>query len=873
MSTNWKITCLIAILLPVCIFLAPGCSGKDGPVSPSMEAAAVAGANNTGIDQSDVFCQYGTPRGYAKPSADNQYLEGEVLVVLKDEAQAGISKSILTGWPLEPIQAIKCRWGTIFEMKITEGTSVPDMANRLKKDSRVLFAEPNYILHFQETPYWPNDPLWESDDSGDDPRDSVYDQWGPSKIGADIVWNELKGSEDVVVAVIDTGVRKDHEDLKDSLWNNEDEIPSNGTDDDENGWTDDTWGWDCWGNTNNPYDDGAYASYHGTACSGIIAAFQDNLRGLTGIAPHVKIMALKVDLTGSDAFVSTVCAAFEYARVNGADIASMSFGTGTYSDILETACNDTWDNGNGVILMASAGNYSTTDPLYPAYYDSVMAIGATVPFNASNQPIDEVRISYEAGYYWGSNYGDHLTVMGFGEKYMTTYGGHYDSYWDGGSQGFFSGTSCACPMTAAVMALIKSYFPEESQQWCESRIMDTADDLDAPGFDIQTGHGRANAFRAIYGSDRYSDLEDPDGFVQLNMQQDRVFDSIHDVTGNPYQDTEDPYKLTVKGDGLLNIDLDIFTWGENLDLRVYSDKEMTDLVDESVGENHAADSHESLSLDVHKNESYYIRVFSPSSGNSSTYGLTVHNVYDYISVQGENLSEPMVHHPLQNIPFLKLTFTTGTAATLSEVIITKSGTTPNLTWSGARLYIDSNDNGSLDFDDELIANKMVQVVNRIRFDFLDLELAYDDPLVLFFAADLGNGPDGGTIRFSLENYKDVSTVEGFMASYIEFPVQSALVTVGTDIDPPTWASTIGIQSAVPRWYAVDVGWNEAVDLITPPARYNVYYSDKLPFNFVTATKLSGVAFHEGETTDYEFTVPSLPSDVTLHFAVRAEDQA
>ncbi|HDS29614.1 MAG TPA: hypothetical protein ENN67_01085, partial [Firmicutes bacterium] len=864
---------LLAGSIIIALFLIHGCSGKNDPVTPEIETSSLSKADKSNVGVSDGFYREGEPRIPATPSADNQYLEGEVLVVLKDEALSEIGRSVLDDWPLELIRAIKLRWGTIFEMKITDGTPVPDMAARLKRDSRVRFAEPNYILHLQETPYWPNDPMWESDDPGTDPRDSVYDQWGPAKIGADIIWNEFKGSEEVVVAVIDTGVRKDHEDLKDNLWINAGEIPGNGIDDDENGWIDDTWGWDCWDNDNDPWDDGSYASFHGTACSGIIAATQDNYRGLSGIAPNVRIMALKVDLTGAGGLVSTVSLAFEYALINGANIASMSFGTSNYSEILEAACNDTWDDGNGVILMASAGNYNSTNPLYPSYYDSVMAIGATVAFHSNNQPVNETRISSSIGYYWGSSYGSHLTVMGFGEKYMTTHGSHYDSYWDGLSYNFFSGTSCACPMTAAVMALIKSYYPTESNQWCVDRIIETADDLDVPGFDIQTGYGRANALRAIYGSDRYAHLEDPDGFVQLTMQQDRVFDSIHDWPGNPYHDTEDLYKLTVKGNGKLDIELDIYTWGETLDLRVYRDKEMTILAGESVGTNSASDSTEFVTLDVNIGESYYIKVYSPGVGNSTTYGLTVHNVYDYISVTGENLAGSMAHHPLDKIPFLKLTFTTGTSTTLDELIINKSGTTPNSVWKGARLYRDTNGNGVFDSGDELIANNLVQVVNRMRFDSLNLPVTYLEPLVLFFVADLGPGPDGGTIRFSLESYKDVTTVEGFMASYLEFPVQSDLVIVGTDTEPPSWVTTVGIQTVKPKSYSVDIGWNKAEDIVTPPVKYNVYYTDTLPFNFTSASKLSDVAFGNGNTTDYIFNVPGLPGDVSHYFAVRAEDQA
>ena len=862
-----------AVVFIFLMFLV-GCSGSGDPTTPGIEGAGMFGTSSVEPGLTDSYSQSGELDNQEFPVSEDGYLADEVLVVLHDEYVDNFSRTVPVNLPLKLRRTIECRWGTLFELKITDGTSVPVMVERLKADSRVRMAEPNYIFEFHEAPYWPNDPLWERDDPGENPRDSVYDQWGPSLLGADLVWNEGNGSEDVVVAVIDTGVRSDHEDLIDNLWNNEDEIPGNGIDDDENGWIDDTWGWDCWSYDNDPWDDGAYASFHGTACSGVVAAVQDNSLGLSGVAPGIKIMALKTDLTGSGGLVSTVVEALSYALINEADICSMSFGTGSYSEILETACNDTWDQGNGVILMASSGNNNNTNLHYPSGYASVMAIGASIPWRSNNTRTDEVRLSPAVGYFWGSNYGSHLTVMGFGDKYTTTYGGGSNEYWNGyGPNPFFNGTSNACPMSAGVMALIRSYFPNESLQWSVDRIQDTADDLVSVGFDNQTGYGRCNVLRAIYGSDRWSDLEDALGFVELNMQQDQLFDSIHHLSGNPYEDVEDLYKLTILGDGELQVYLDIYTWGENLDLAVYSDPEMTNLAAQSTVVNHANSSFEELNLNVLKGEQYYLRVYSPAEGNSTTYRLMVHNFYDYIRVMGEDITNEFIHYNMDDIPFLKLTVTTGTQATLDELNITKSGTMDNLDLAGIRLYRDSNGNGIKDDGDELIGFKNQPATNRAVFTDLNLSLTYGDGEVLFVYADLNKALVGSTVRLAIETYKDVVTLEGISAGYEEFPVGTDWVPIGIDFFSPDWVTTAGAQSATPLLYAARVKWNEAIDEESPPVKYNIYYTEDLPFNMFNAGKVADVSFEPGGSYDYQYKVTDLPGDVEMHFIVRAEDGA
>jgi subtilisin family serine protease len=489
----------LAITLAASILIS--CSHGKNPVDPGVTdtQGQVNSTDSTGLTSYQSWITgLNQLRGQTAP----RWLPDEVLVQLWSQVSLGQAVAAFQTYPLTVKRIDRLPWGTMYRLKITDGTSVPDMVTRLKLDPRVKTVEPNYTYQYCDVPYLPNDPKFIKETDGTDPRVSVYDQWGPYFIGAPLVWNEEKGSSDVVVAVLDTGVRNTHEDLVNQIWSNVDEIPDNGIDDDLNGYVDDTWGWNCRDWSNNPYDDGSFASYHGTACAGVIAAEQDNFKGVSGVAPGVKIMPILADMFFSGTYTSDVIEGLEYARVNQATIVSMSFGGWDYSDLMEQQCLSTYNGGEGVILMAAAGNEDSTTCRYPGAFDCVITIGATCPFDGSENPMNEARIGSGTGFYWGSCYGDKLDVMGYGSYYETTLGEADDTYWEGGESGF-GGTSCATPMSAGTMALIKSFFPDENAKWCWDRIKDTADDLDIPGFDTETGWGRCNAFRAIYGSDRY----------------------------------------------------------------------------------------------------------------------------------------------------------------------------------------------------------------------------------------------------------------------------------------------------------------------------------------------------------------------------------
>ena len=169
--------------------------------------------------------------------------------------------------------------------------------------------------------------------------------WFPfrAKPGIDIqaleAWDIETGSPDVVIAIPDTGVDYTHPDLAANIWNNTDEIPNNGIDDDQNGYIDDVRGWDFAYEDNDPMDDGV----HGTLCAGVAGAVGNNGIGMTGVAWNCKIMPLKVwDESGWGSW-ENMAKAIIYAADNGADIISISAAYFEVPNVVLDAVNYAYD--------------------------------------------------------------------------------------------------------------------------------------------------------------------------------------------------------------------------------------------------------------------------------------------------------------------------------------------------------------------------------------------------------------------------------------------------------------------------------------------------------------------------------------------------
>jgi subtilisin family serine protease len=255
----------------------------------------------------------------------------------------------------------------------------------------IAAACPNTIHHLARRP---NDPLFNQQWGLHNTGQAIFS--GQSKVDADIdapeAWDIATGSDNVVVAVLDTGIDTTHEDLKYNLWTNTGEIPGNNQDDDSNGVVDDYHGYDfaadnSGANNANPKDiDG-----HGTHVAGTIAARGNNGTGVAGVCWRAKIMALKIYRPDETIVSSDELEAFEYIltmksqhQVNIVAV-NCSYGGGSLNTAESDAIAALGQAGIAVCCAAGNGddnqNGVNTDiqPFYPASYklDNVIAVAAS----------------------------------------------------------------------------------------------------------------------------------------------------------------------------------------------------------------------------------------------------------------------------------------------------------------------------------------------------------------------------------------------------------------------------------------------------------------------------------------------------------------
>ncbi|MBI4664032.1 MAG: S8 family serine peptidase [Verrucomicrobia bacterium] len=198
-------------------------------------------------------------------------------------------------------------------VQLPAGSDVRSAIRNFQASGLVAYAEPDYLVHALAEP---NDPrfqdgtLWNFRNTG---------QSG-GVAGADIRategWDARATAENVIVAVVDTGIRYTHEDLALNLWKNPGEIPGNGLDDDGNGYVDDVHGINALRNDGDPMDDHG----HGSHVSGIIGAVANNQIGVAGVAWKVRLMACKFINAQGDGAVSDAITCIDYARKHGAHI-------------------------------------------------------------------------------------------------------------------------------------------------------------------------------------------------------------------------------------------------------------------------------------------------------------------------------------------------------------------------------------------------------------------------------------------------------------------------------------------------------------------------------------------------------------------------
>lgn len=371
-------------------------------------------------------------------------------------------------------------------VSLPPGTSVRQGVVTWSAEPGVAAAGPN---GFKYPTAVPNDPLY-----------AQQYQW--PRIAAPDAWDVEKGSPQTVVAIIDTGIQLNHEDLQAKIWRNAGEIAGNGVDDDGNGFVDDTMGWDFLDNDNDPAPHpttGQVAASHGTHVAGLVGASTNNGIGVAGQDWACRLMALRVFPEDGGTTDDVILAAMDYAVAMGAHVMNLSLGGG-YTAVYDAAMQKARDSGCVVVAAAGNENWMFTDD--PSSWRSPVCNDGSNPtvdnlvLGVAATDADDEKASFSN--YDGSSTKTFVDVCAPGDEILSCLifdpaNGFDNAY------GTMSGTSMACPIVAGLCALLRAQYPSYSPLQIINQIRATADNIDAlnPGYQGMLGTGRINDLAAL----------------------------------------------------------------------------------------------------------------------------------------------------------------------------------------------------------------------------------------------------------------------------------------------------------------------------------------------------------------------------------------
>ncbi|MEC9488464.1 MAG: S8 family serine peptidase [Halanaerobium sp.] len=438
----------LSLLSLVIILLLAGCSGLN--------------QDNLVSDDSDYI--------HVDDSTYAAHVPGQIVVKVRNNSAKEAVINQVNGELAGEIEALQ-----VLEVNLPANMSIKDAIEKVKTLDGVVYAQPQYLYQL----------------TSDDPR--FEDQWNMQTIHAIQAWEETRGSEDVVIAVIDSGIDKDHLDLGGKVVGGY------------------NFAWD--------YEGFIDSVGHGTHVSGIAAGVGNNDFGIAGLAWNTPLLACKAfteEGGRSTDIADAIVWAVDWANTNGKRLViNMSFGGPSKSLAMQDAIDYALDN--NVVLVAAMGNTGKYETSFPAATPGVIAVGA---IDGNGQLADF------------STRGDWISLVAPGVKVLSTLPGNTYAAWDG--------TSMATPHVTGAVALLLSANPALTTGQVK-RILEASADPIGNGFTPEYGHGVLNVEAALAEV-----IPAEPGAIEIDVVNPNTGDPILDATVVLYNQETGEYVNSTK---------------------------------------------------------------------------------------------------------------------------------------------------------------------------------------------------------------------------------------------------------------------------------------------------------------------------------------
>jgi len=398
------------------------------------------------------------------PGLATAYREDRIMIQPKQDASPAALAAFHATLGTEVLRTFE-GIGRLQVLRVPGGQRVPELVAKYEQSGLVKFAEPDYLVQAATTPDDPkylDGTLWGLNNTGQNSGTADAD------IDAPEAWEVLTSASNIVVAVLDTGVRYTHEDLAANMW-----VDPNGGGHGLNALT----------GTNDPSDDNG----HGTLMAGVLGAIGNNGKGVAGVAWRVQMVACKcLDRSGNGSD-SDVITCIDFARTNRARIISASLDSSGFSQALSNAIYSA--RTAGIIFVASCGNGPPAHdvdvtPRYPACYDLDNIV--SVAYTTRNDTLGFL-----------SNYGaTNVDLAAPGDQIYSTYAASDTSYYPSFDFINVAGTSYAAAYVSGAFALVLAKYPAENYQQIIRRVLNATDPLPALSGKCVTA-GRLNLRQAL----------------------------------------------------------------------------------------------------------------------------------------------------------------------------------------------------------------------------------------------------------------------------------------------------------------------------------------------------------------------------------------